>query len=162
MESHPYVLRTVGSRAEFIFENINLPFDDANNDGYVAFKIKTAPDLVLGDSFSNAANIFFDFNLPIATEPTVTTVSLLNTTDFASSDDFRIYPNPAGEILNIQPTGDTKPQSVAIYNALGQLVMMANATQQTKAIDVSALHSGNYFIRIQSEEGVSHIQFLKQ
>ncbi len=48
------------NKVEFIFENINLPFDDATNDGYVAFKIQTNPSLVVGDSFSNTASIYFD------------------------------------------------------------------------------------------------------
>ena len=30
------------NKVEFIFENINLPFDDANNDGYVVFKNKSS------------------------------------------------------------------------------------------------------------------------
>ncbi|MDN3675856.1 T9SS C-terminal target domain-containing protein [Flavobacterium paronense] len=39
--SHSFTTRIKDpNQLEFIFENINLPFDDANNDGYVAFKIK--------------------------------------------------------------------------------------------------------------------------
>ena len=37
-----------GNKVEFIFEGIHLPFDDANNDGYVAFKIKTKPNQFCG------------------------------------------------------------------------------------------------------------------
>ncbi|KGO91091.1 DUF7619 domain-containing protein, partial [Flavobacterium enshiense] len=66
--SHPFVTNiTSGNKVEFIFENINLPFDDANNDGYVAFKIKTKPSLVVGNTFSNSASIYFDYNFPIVT-----------------------------------------------------------------------------------------------
>jgi hypothetical protein len=57
--SHSYTTRiSDGNKVEFIFENINLPFDDANNDGYITFKIKTKPTLVVNDSFSNEASIF--------------------------------------------------------------------------------------------------------
>lgn len=62
--SHSFITRINTNQVEFIFENINLPFDDANNDGYVAFKIKTKPTLVLGDTFSNSANIYFDYKFP--------------------------------------------------------------------------------------------------
>ncbi len=65
------------NKVEFIFENINLPFDDANNDGFVAFKIKTKSSLVLGDTFSNSANIYFDYNFPI-----VTNTAYNNSSDF--------------------------------------------------------------------------------
>ncbi|WP_298116610.1 leucine-rich repeat domain-containing protein, partial [Flavobacterium sp.] len=59
--SHSCVTRiTNPSKVEFIFENINLPFDDATNDGYVVFKIKTKPTLTVGSTISNLANIYFD------------------------------------------------------------------------------------------------------
>ena len=46
--SHNFKTRISNTnQVEFIFENIQLPFDDANNDGYIAFKIKTKPTLVL-------------------------------------------------------------------------------------------------------------------
>lgn len=52
---------------EFGFDNIDLPFDDANNDGFVSFKVKTNSNLVEGDRIENNANIYFDFNFPILT-----------------------------------------------------------------------------------------------
>ena len=67
--SHSFVTNiSAGNKVEFIFENINLPFDDANNDGYIAFKIKTLPTLKVGDTFTNDANIYFDYNFPIVTK----------------------------------------------------------------------------------------------
>jgi hypothetical protein len=58
--SHDFVIKiSEDNTVEFIFENINLPFDDATNDGYIAFKIKTVPTLVTGDSFTNEANIYW-------------------------------------------------------------------------------------------------------
>lgn len=70
----PYVRIVKGNQVEFIFEHIQLPFEDAHNDGYVAFKIKTKPNLVLGDQLLNKAAIYFDYNLPIITNETKTTV----------------------------------------------------------------------------------------
>src|SRR5690606_26333087 len=44
--SHSFVTRmTAPNTVEFIFENIQLPFDVETNDGYVAFKIKTQSTL---------------------------------------------------------------------------------------------------------------------
>ncbi|MBK6274261.1 MAG: hypothetical protein IPF58_05920 [Saprospirales bacterium] len=54
-----------GNKVQFVFDNINLPFTDPNKYGYVAFKIKTKPNLVIGDSLKNTADIYFDYNLPI-------------------------------------------------------------------------------------------------
>lgn len=36
--SHDYTTRIIGNKVEFIFENINLPFEDATNDGYIVSK----------------------------------------------------------------------------------------------------------------------------
>ncbi|MFT3796398.1 T9SS type A sorting domain-containing protein [Flavobacterium sp.] len=160
--SHNYSTRISGNNVAFIFENINLPFDDAHNDGYVLFKIKTKPSLVLGDTFSNTASIYFDYNHPIVTEPAVTTIAALGKRDFAFSEQFSIYPNPAGNMLNIQSKNSTAIQSVAIYNLLGQLVLKVINAQQAKSIDVSALQSGNYFIKIATDRGNSNTRFVKK
>ena len=73
--SHEIETRIVkGNQVEFIFENILLPFDDLNNDGFVLFKIKTVSNLVIGDSLNNQAAIYFDFNPPIITNQVLTTI----------------------------------------------------------------------------------------
>jgi len=69
--SHPVSQTVKRNNVSFTFENINLPFDDDNNDGYVLFKIKTLDDLEIGDLLKNTARIFFDFNFPIITNTSV-------------------------------------------------------------------------------------------
>jgi hypothetical protein len=160
--SHNFYTRIYGNKVEFIFENIQLPFDDANNDGYVMFKIRTKPTLAIGDSFSNSASIYFDYNHQIVTEPAVTTIQLLATTGFEFADEFALYPNPANNILNIQSKVDAKIHSIDIYNTLGQLVMAMTDTKNVSKIDVSDLASGNYFIKVTSDKGSSNIRFVKK
>jgi len=75
--SHLYTTKIQSGRVQFVFNNINLPFDDANNDGYVAFKIKTKASLVAGDAFSNAASIYFDYNAAIHTNTANTVVQTI-------------------------------------------------------------------------------------
>lgn len=38
--SHDFVTKINANKVEFIFQGINLTFDDENNDGYIVFKIK--------------------------------------------------------------------------------------------------------------------------
>ncbi|WP_309640296.1 T9SS type A sorting domain-containing protein [Flavobacterium sp.] len=160
--SHSFVTRISNTiKVEFIFENINLPFDDANNDGYVAFKIKTKPSLVLGDTFSNTASIYFDYNFPIITNNATTTVALLANQDFAFEQYFKIYPNPVKDILNIETKKTIEVTSVNIYNTLGQLVLVIPNAQQTKSMDVSSLKTGNYLMKINSDKESSSVKFIK-
>lgn len=65
--SHPCRTTINNNKVSFVFNEINLPFDDDNNDGYVVFEIKTHDDLMIGDTIANTADIFFDFNFPIRT-----------------------------------------------------------------------------------------------
>jgi len=159
--SHPFVTRiTNTNQVEFVFENINLPFDDANNDGYVAFKIKTKPTLVLGNTFTNTASIYFDYNFPIVTNTTTTTVATLGNQDFDFRSVFTLSPVPAKETLTITTKQTVVVSSVNIYNTLGQLVQVH--TNPNETIDVSGLQSGSYFVRITSDKGSATGKFLKE
>ncbi|WP_284653751.1 DUF7619 domain-containing protein [Flavobacterium terrisoli] len=159
--SHPFVTRiSSNNRVEFIFENINLPFDNANNDGYVAFKIKTKPTLVVGNTFSNSASIYFDYNFPIVTDTFTTTVQALGNQDFEFSSMFTLSPVPTKNILKIATKETVVMSSVSIYNTLGQLVQVN--TNPGETIDVSALQSGSYFIKIISDKGSVTGKFIKE
>ncbi|PZO27332.1 MAG: T9SS C-terminal target domain-containing protein [Flavobacteriaceae bacterium] len=160
--SHDFFTRINGNKVEFIFENINLPFDDANNDGYVAFKIKTKPTLVLGNTFTNSASIYFDYNFPIVTDPAVTTVALLNTNDFDFGTYFTLYPNPAKDVLNFEVQNEIGVKSVSVYNTLGQIVMAITNIDNLKSIDVSRLTAGSYFVKVYTDKGSSSSKFIKQ
>ncbi|MBC7641586.1 MAG: T9SS type A sorting domain-containing protein, partial [Flavobacterium sp.] len=50
--------------------------------------------------------------------------------------------------------------SLSIYNALGQVIQVI--TNPTKSIDVSDLKSGNYFLKIISDKGISNSVFIKE
>ncbi len=159
--SHEYVTRITGNKVEFIFENINLPFDDANNDGYIVFKIKTLPTLVLGDSFSNSASIYFDFNFPIVTDPAVTTFAVLGTEDFVFNNYLTIYPNPTKDILNIISKKAIELKSMEVYNMLGQLVVSVPKANGVSTVDVSNLTAGTYFLKVTTDKGTSNAKFIK-
>ena len=161
--SHSFVTNiSSGNKVEFIFENIQLPFDDANNDGYIAFKIKTKSTLVNGNSFSNTAGIYFDYNFPIVTNTATTTIQTLANQDFEFANYFSLYPNPVKDVLKIDFKETIELKSINIYNTLGQLVLVIPNAQNTNNVDVSGLKSGNYLIKINSDKGTSNSKFIKQ
>ncbi len=64
-----------GNKVNFIFDNIYLPDSTTNleeSQGYILYKIKPITDLLKGDSITNEANIYFDFNSPIKTNTVFT------------------------------------------------------------------------------------------
>jgi uncharacterized repeat protein (TIGR01451 family) len=161
--SHNFITRiTNTNKVEFVFENINLPFDDANNDGYVAFKIKTKPNLVLGDMFSNSANIYFDYNFPILTNTATTTVTALGTQDFDFEKYFTVYPNPAKDVLHLETKAAIGVKELNIYNILGQMVQVVTNPENNASIDVTNLKTGTYFIKVTTDLGTANAKFIKE
>ncbi|MBX2981027.1 MAG: DUF11 domain-containing protein [Flavobacteriales bacterium] len=58
----------------FTFPNILLPDSNVNepmSHGFVTFRIRPRLPLLPGDEITNIANIYFDFNPPVITEPSV-------------------------------------------------------------------------------------------
>jgi uncharacterized repeat protein (TIGR01451 family) len=154
--SHEVYTRIEGNKVEFIFENIQLPFDDANNDGYIAFKIKTLPSLVLGDSLKNLADIYFDYNFPIRTNEAQTTVAFPVLTKDITTE-VNIYPNPVTDILYLDSNDYwTKAE---IYDISGRI--MRSISLNGQSIDVSGLESGTYFVRLKDGEKAGLVKFVK-
>ncbi|WP_045493973.1 T9SS type A sorting domain-containing protein [Chryseobacterium sp. StRB126] len=158
--SHSYVTRITNSNiVEFIFENIQLPFDDAHNDGYVAFKIKTKSTLNTGDTFSNTAKIYFDYNFPIVTNTYTTSIaSTLATSEIKNDKNaMSIYPNPVKDILYINST--TEVNKVVIYDAAGRVI--TSMATKGNSVNVSDLPRGNYLIKLFLKDKVSVLKFIK-
>jgi len=104
--SHPMYTRVNSNTVEFVFEDIQLSYQDSINDGYVAFRVKTNPQwLQVGDTIKNNAEIYFDFNFPIITNTYKTIVATDQDMDGYNSvidcDDSNASINPgAEEIVN--------------------------------------------------------------
>jgi Leucine-rich repeat (LRR) protein len=150
------------NQVEFIFQNINLPFAAGTNGGYVAFKIKTLPSLVVGDTFSNTANIYFDYNYPIVTNTATTTIAALATQDFDFGTYFSVYPIPAKQVLNLETKATITVKSISVYNMLGQVVTIIPNAESVSSIDVSNLKTGTYFIKVNSDKGTANMKFIKE
>jgi Leucine-rich repeat (LRR) protein len=160
--SHPQVTRINGNKVEFVFEGINLPAEIDNepaSHGYVAFKIKTKNNLVLGNNVSNTANIYFDYNFPIVTNTTSTTVSNLGTGDFENTS-VSVYPNPVKNILSI--TAKDNITSIQLFDIQGRLVSTKLTTSMEASIDLSQQTSGVYFLKVYTDNGMKVEKVIKQ
>jgi uncharacterized repeat protein (TIGR01451 family) len=162
--SHPFITRiTDTNQVEFVFDNIMLPFDDANNDGYVVFKIRTKPTLVLGEELSNTAGIYFNYNAPVITNTAVTTVATpLGINENENAFGFALYPNPAKNTLHISSKTNATINTITIYNTLGQQVMKVLPAAGDNSIDISRLPVGGYIVKVVSESSSWSAQFIKE
>jgi len=154
--SHSFVTRIKEENSvEFIFENINLPENDANNDGYVSFKIKTQPTLVLGDTFSNTAEIYFDFNAPIITNTAVTTVEEpLSVSDYELDRNITLYPNPSNGTIELKNKSGEFLNYAEVINVNGSVIyeLSLDTTSFSNSISLK-LESGIYFFKLYTDKG---------
>jgi hypothetical protein len=141
-----------GTEAIFTFDAIYLPASEVNepaSHGYIAYKIKPKTNVQLGDTFTEQAHIFFDFNPAIDTNVVTTTV-----TDNAAglpqftAETVSVYPVPSKGMLNVK--ANTAIAKIEIYNQAGQCVL-SNASQSS--IDISGLGHGIYFAKIEDVNG---------
>jgi hypothetical protein len=159
--SHEYYTSiTNGNEVEFHFDDINLDFNDATNDGYVLFKIRTLNTLIDGDSFDTTAEIYFDFNFPIVTN--TETVTILNTASVADTADSSIYlfPNPSRDFINVSSSYVIK--SIAILDMQGRIQSQhdASETDFEQGISIEKLKQGMYFVIVQSEQGQKNLKLM--
>lgn len=160
--SHPHVTRITGNKVEFIFEGINLPpaiEDEAGSHGYVVFKVKTKNTVVLGDAINNIADIFFDYNFPITTEPATTTVSLLATNNFDDTS-VSVYPNPVKDQLRIAAMDAII--SIQLYDVLGRLIQTTRQNSKDVIFDFRQQPAGVYLVKIQTEKGIKTEKIIKE
>jgi hypothetical protein len=93
-------------------------------------------------------------SLPLAVTITVTLAN--DSFDLAN---FKYYPNPTTEILNIDFSDDI--QQVSITNLLGQLVQETKPNTKNAKIDMSGLPAGNYLLQVKTNEQTKTIKVTK-
>ena len=162
--SHSMETNISSDIVEFIFDNINMPFDDANNDGYVAFKIKTLPTLQVGDVFENDAAIFFDYNAPIATN--IAQTSIENTLGLDNFNLFnntiKLFPNPVNDTFFLESKEVIK--SIVIYNISGSQIQNVSYIGAKSKIEISTknLSQGTYFVKVSTDSDVFNKKLIKK
>ncbi|MEJ8819259.1 T9SS type A sorting domain-containing protein [Lacibacter sp. H407] len=62
----------------------------------------------------------------------------------------RVYPNPVQDVMRI--TGITEKTTYSLVNTYGQVVKQGLLTQQVNTVNVSALPSGLYYLKLQGSE----------
>lgn len=65
--------------------------------------------------------------------------------DFSSAN-FKVYPNPVQDLLNIRTS--TPIDTIAVYDVLGKLVLATTPDSISSTIDMSSLNSGVYLLKV--------------
>jgi uncharacterized repeat protein (TIGR01451 family) len=165
--SHPYsVSIRDGNVLRFAFYNIQLPDSNVNeprSHGFVSFRIVPHLPLLPGTEIENIANIYFDFNPPVITEPSVLTAEFSTAAQERANgqEQLVLLPNPATDHLRISSEGTMR--NILIIAADGREVLRVSPNTQSSLIDVSGLSAGPYVVLSTLYDGtLQRGRFIKQ
>jgi len=161
--SHPMQWSLSGNGiADFYFAHINLPpstTNELNSHGYVKYGIHCKPNDAVGNSITNMASIYFDFNSPVQTNTTSTLITFpvlanLNDSHQNQVSNIVVYPNPTSAILTIDLTkSEYKNVSMTIFNSIGSIVKSLQLQNLFTSISINDLADGLYLGSLINKEG---------
>jgi len=137
-----------GRVAQWTFTNILLPDSNVNepmSHGLVSFRIKPMLPLTPGTVIENIANIYFDFNEPVITEPSVLVAEFSTGVGERIDDQPRIMPNPGSDGFTAVREGAF---SLFVLDALGREVFRSATANERLRVDTAAWPSGAYLVRV--------------
>lgn len=68
----------------------------------------------------------------------------------ANNNEFKIYPNPADDFINISTNNNFKNADVSLFDISGKLVLEKEIDSDNNKIDISDIISGTYIVKIKS------------
>ncbi|HQV52849.1 MAG: hypothetical protein IPI00_15425 [Flavobacteriales bacterium] len=152
--SHPCSWFFRDGALHFLFDPIFLPdstFDEANSHGHVLFKIDTRPGLSVGESIPNIANIYFDLNEPVITEPCILSVEIPDAIEELEQRSVRVFPIPSNGIVSVQHDGAWTNAMTSVVDPRGSVVMEGRIERSTTDFDLRSLPPGLYVLRLQKD-----------
>ena len=81
--------------------------------------------------------------------------------NYSLENNFKIYPNPANDKINIQVDNNLKNTKLKISSVLGQELKLFSINQQLSTIDISEFSNGIYLIEIQNDKGSEVFKVIK-
>jgi len=100
-----------------------------------------------------SANIFFDYNAPIATNEERTVIAYLSNDQFVKDETVSIAPNPTQNNLTV--TSKNNIRSILLFDAQGRLLQTVLENSKSKTLDISNHSNGIYFLKVITELGSS-------
>ena len=163
--SHAHSRALVGQGVlKFIFPNILLPDSNVNepmSHGFVSFRIGPHLPVSPGTVIENIANIYFDFNEPVITEPSVLVAEFSTGVREDRSRELSLSPVPVSDRLRV--TASIGIASLRIIAADGREVSAFGVNSSSTEIDLDQLRAGAYLLIATLIDGnEARERFIKQ
>lgn len=161
--SHPCTVDfKVGRVVEWTFADILLPDSNVNeaaSHGLASFRIKLNEPVLAGTVVENTANIYFDFNEPVITEPSVLVAEFSTGIADIALPTLQLSPNPATDQIILRGISDGSLSSIHVLAIDGRFIKapMRRAGSAVE-LNIRSFAPGTYLIR--TPEGQA--RFVKQ
>jgi uncharacterized repeat protein (TIGR01451 family) len=143
-----------GRELVFTFNDILLPdstTDLLGSQGFVAFRMKPRAGLLPGDVIENIANIYFDFNEPVITEPSVLVAEFSTAIPAPMSAELIVSPIPASD--NIRFQFPETIERLSVMTADGRVIFTSRPQAADGIVDIATLPSGCYLLQVRTSQG---------
>jgi uncharacterized repeat protein (TIGR01451 family) len=147
------------------FPAILLPDSNVNeprSHGFVSFRIRPKQPVLPGTAIENIANIYFDFNEPVITEPSVLTAEFSTGQEQEQGQrHLTLFPNPAHDRVRlVLPQGTSGPVWVEVLTVDGRTAMTVRVAQGEE-FSVLGLSPGSYLMRVRNASGPAVTRLVK-
>ena len=147
----------------FNFPNILLPDSNVNeplSHGFVGFRIRPRLPIEPGTLIENTANIYFDFNPPVITEPSVLVAEFSTEAAGSSSDPHLVLmPNPSDGVLWVLVSAtDQGGGSIRMLAMDGRTVLEKPASGSRTELDLGLLMAGPYLLEWTDGKGIRMVK----
>lgn len=166
--SHPYTLTVNNEVAIWTFANIMLPAEEsdaAGSQGGFHYRMAPRNSLVLGDQLTNRADIYFDYNVPVLTNTTVTTVALnASVAEAGLGQGFAVLPSPSNGLVTLRwNDAQLNNARFTVLDALGRAVHSTSMNGTSgRSMDLSFLPEGSYVARLSNTQSEVWTRFVIQ
>jgi hypothetical protein len=164
---------TYGNDSATTVEKLKVAYGFSNINTAMTTQLADHPTITGGTATDNSVNFTptasgiytFGFNAYSAANQlgllvdNIVVQQALSTAGF-DSNSFTAYPNPVKSILNLKYIENI--DTVAVYNVLGQQMLIKNINATESQIDMSNLTSGTYLVKIRSGEKLKAIKVIKE
>lgn len=155
----------VGNVLRWAFYDIQLPDSNVNelkSHGFVSFRLRPRQPLTAGTAISNIANIFFDFNPPVITDPSVLTAEFsTGITGRSLPEGLLLSPVPVRDVLHFTSTRELT--GVQVVAADGRLVWQQPVHGKSGDLRTSGLKAGMYvLIGSRGDGSTTRQRFVKE
>jgi Secretion system C-terminal sorting domain len=147
-------------RCQQATHNPSLGSNEPASHGFVKFTIDRRANLGIGDSITNRAAIYFDFNAPIITEPCIPILDVSSgiSESATNAPKLQLFPNSSTGAVTLSLSQYEQLQSVNVLDVTGRVVHSGNSA----VLDLSELPSGIYTVVANTNRGTVASKLVRQ